>query len=320
MPYGSRDLFFSITGSTGTTHDISAHLTSVDGLPGEYALTDVTDVGDTGHRFAKGRFGAEFRLSGLYDKTVTTGLDTVMTGLLGMTTPSIITYGPTGASSYITPPNRLMSGGAFIRAYTTPGSVGAAVSFEAMGVLSRGSTIAGGLTVTVLPGGSFSTWPASTAPSTGEYGVLETNPGYLNVGANDAFYDNWTVLGEVYDPDSMFPGGGGIDGESIQLKAPGTYAVQWKSPGFIFFSSEEMHATLYITSTNGTALIEGPTQTFATNGTTSVLILTGYVTISSTTPTYNIKSRMIIGSAGVILRVNSSQDQTPSWRVGRVSS
>lgn len=134
MPYESRPAFFSVVDSDGTTtRDLSSHLTAIDGLPGERELVDVTRLGDSGHRFVASLFMGRFDLEGLYEKTASTGPDVVLTNLLGMTTATTFVYGPTGNSSGQTPPNRRITGSCWIRTYTAPARVGAAVSFRAGG-------------------------------------------------------------------------------------------------------------------------------------------------------------------------------------------
>jgi len=134
MPHESRPAYFSIVDSDGTsTRDLSSFLTGIDGLPGERELVDVTRLGDSGHRFVASLFNGRFGLEGLYDKTASTGPDVVLTNLLGMTTATTFIYGPTGNSSGQTPVNRRVTGSCWIRTYTAPARVGAAVSFRADG-------------------------------------------------------------------------------------------------------------------------------------------------------------------------------------------
>jgi len=134
MPYESRPAFFSIVDSDGTsTRDLSSFLTGIDGLPGERELVDVTRLGDSGHRFVASLFNGRFSLEGLYEKTATTGPDVVLTNILGMSSATTFVYGPTGNSSGITPPNRRVTGSCWIRTYTTPARVAAAVAFRSDG-------------------------------------------------------------------------------------------------------------------------------------------------------------------------------------------
>ena len=136
-PFESRPLFFSIVDSDGlTTRDISAHLTSVGGIPGDHELVDVTRLGDTGHRFVRSQTAAQFTLQGLYNKDVTTGLDTILTSLLDLSSATSFIYGPTGSTSpSMVPPNVVYKGDAWIKDYRVVSRVGAAIEFEAIGVV-----------------------------------------------------------------------------------------------------------------------------------------------------------------------------------------
>jgi hypothetical protein len=130
MPFESRNIFFSIVDSTGSTHDVSAHLTSIDGLPGERDLVDVTRLGDTGHRFITSLWNGRVTLQGLYDKTASTGADVLFTDALSNTSAQAFVYGPTGNSSGASPVNRRVTGSLWVRSYVASGSVGAAVAFS----------------------------------------------------------------------------------------------------------------------------------------------------------------------------------------------
>ena len=134
MPYESRQAFFSIVDSDGTsTRDLSAHLTGISGLPGERELVDVTRLGDSGHRFVASLFNGRFELEGLYDKTASTGVEVVLTNILHMSSATTFVYGPTGNSSGQSPVNRRITGSGWIRSLDEPARVGAAVSFRASG-------------------------------------------------------------------------------------------------------------------------------------------------------------------------------------------
>ncbi len=130
--------YFSIVDADGTTtRNISAHLVSVEGIPGERALTEVTDVGDSGHRYVKGRFGSDFRLSGLYNKDVTTGLDTILNGLIEMSSATTFIYGPTGSTSPpMVPPNVVYKGSAWLKEYRVLSRVGSAIEFQVVGSIT----------------------------------------------------------------------------------------------------------------------------------------------------------------------------------------
>lgn len=130
-PVDAKFQFFSVVDSDGSsTRDLSAFITSVDGLPGTNELADVTTVGDSGHSFIRTLFNTAFTVEGIYDHTAVSGPDVVLSNLLGMTSATTFRYGPTGSSSGQTPPNRLNSGSVWCRDYTVAGRVGTAVSFR----------------------------------------------------------------------------------------------------------------------------------------------------------------------------------------------
>ncbi len=203
MPYEARPLFFSIVDSDGvTTRDISPHLTFVDGLPGTRELVDVSRLGDSGQRFVASLTYGEFVLEGLYNKDLSTGLDTILTNLLDMTTPTSFVFGPTGSTAVVASPgNRVIAGGAWIKEYNILAQVGSAVEFEVIGV------VAGDL--------SFAT--AGYGPYTV---ILDQIQGGLVAFGDTQFQLGW--LNEQYDPDSMYPF---VSSVNIKLPVIGTYNV-----------------------------------------------------------------------------------------------
>ncbi len=133
-PYDSRDLFFSVVDSDGSsTRDLSPFITAVDGLPGTRELLDTSKVGDSGHTFTPSLWNSAFRLEAWYDKTATSGIAVVVENLLQMDTATTFIYGPTGVSSGQTPVNRQTSGSCWIRTVNETGRVGNAVSMTIEG-------------------------------------------------------------------------------------------------------------------------------------------------------------------------------------------
>lgn len=132
MPFESRDAFFSVIDSDGTTtRNLSTYLTGIQGL-GERELVDVTRLGDSGHRFVASLYNGRFSLDGLYDKTDSVGADEVLSNLVLMTSSATtFVFGPTGTTSGASPVNRKITGLAWIRQYDVNASVGAAVTFHA---------------------------------------------------------------------------------------------------------------------------------------------------------------------------------------------
>lgn len=130
-PYDSRDLYFSVVDSGGSTRNLSPYITAVDGLPGTRELLDTSKVGDSGHTFTPSLWNSPFRVEGWYDKTSSAGIGPVFEDLLQMSTATTFVYGPTGISSGATPPNRQVSGSMWVRNVNEPGRVGNAVSINA---------------------------------------------------------------------------------------------------------------------------------------------------------------------------------------------
>jgi hypothetical protein len=134
-PFDSRDGFFSIVGSNGTSTFTLApgNLSSVDGLPGTKELIDTSKIGDSGRTFTRSLWNGTFVLEGFYDHTASTGAQVVLEGLLDMSSATTFQYGPTGNSTGQTPPSRKISGKCWIRSQNITGRVGNTITFRAEG-------------------------------------------------------------------------------------------------------------------------------------------------------------------------------------------
>ena len=131
MPnFNGERSYFSFSDTGGTTHDISAHLTEMDGLPQEFTLLEVTALGDSGQSHIRGIYTGAFSFGGYFDNTNTTGLEQLMITLRDQTTAGNFTYGPTGTSSGITPTNRIHRGLGWLRKYTVTSRVGNVIGFR----------------------------------------------------------------------------------------------------------------------------------------------------------------------------------------------
>ena len=129
-PFDSRDQFFSIIGSNGTTtNDLANSLTGIDGLPGTKELLDTSKIGDSGRTFTRSLWNGNFVLEGLFESTAVTGGIRVINDIIDMTTATTFIYGPnstgTGSVKY--------SGACWIRDMTITGRVANAISFRASG-------------------------------------------------------------------------------------------------------------------------------------------------------------------------------------------
>jgi len=128
-----KDSYFAIDDVGGSLTDISSYVDSVDGLPGEIELADVTAFGDGGHKNIPGLENASFTVSGHWEPTV----DAIMGPRRSAT--ATFSYGPmgntTGAIQY--------TGECWISNYTVTSEVGDKVSWSADitvdGVVTRGT-------------------------------------------------------------------------------------------------------------------------------------------------------------------------------------
>lgn len=131
MPvFNAEKSYFSFSDTGGTTHDISAHLTEMEGLPQEFQLLEVTALGDSGQSHIRGIYRGSFNFSGYYDNTASTGLEQLMMTLRDQTTAGNFTYAPTGTSSGATPVNRMHRGLGWLRDYSITSRVGDIIGFK----------------------------------------------------------------------------------------------------------------------------------------------------------------------------------------------
>lgn len=128
-----KDSYFAIDNTNGSVTDISSYVDSVDGLPGEMELADVTAFGDGGHKNIPGLENVSFTVSGSWDAT----LDAIM-GPRRTATASF-EYGPAGNGSG----SVKYSGECWISNYSVTSEVGDKVSWSADlvvdGTVTRGT-------------------------------------------------------------------------------------------------------------------------------------------------------------------------------------
>lgn len=123
-----KDSVFSIDDSGGSLRTITAHITSVSGLPGARQLSDVTAMGDGGTKSIPGLANTQFTVQGWFDSTTAaTGSYTVLNGLRTTTTTSTFEYGPAGSTSGLPK----ATGECWMSAFTIDASVQNAVPFSA---------------------------------------------------------------------------------------------------------------------------------------------------------------------------------------------
>lgn len=125
--------YFAIDNTSGSLTSISAYVDSVDGLPGEVEMADVTAFGDGGHRNIPGLENGSFTASGSWDPTVDAILGTRRSAT------ATFEYGPAGNG----PGSVRYSGECWITNYTVSSSVGDKVTwsadFQVDGTVTRGT-------------------------------------------------------------------------------------------------------------------------------------------------------------------------------------
>lgn len=122
-----KNFHISIDNASGTLTDLSSFCDSVDGLPGDIDMAEVTASGDGGRKYIPGLENASFTVSGHYDDTATTGVDAILNGLRGLADTSTFEYGPAGDASG----KPKYSGECRLTSYTISSSVSDRVTFTA---------------------------------------------------------------------------------------------------------------------------------------------------------------------------------------------
>lgn len=131
-----KDAYLQLDGTAGTLVNITAYTDSVDGLPGEVELSDVTAFGDEGHKNIPGLDNASFTVGGSWDAT--------LDGTFGSTTQwkaatRSFEFGPAGNTGGLVK----LSGECWITNYTVSAGVGDKVSWSASlqvdGQVTRGT-------------------------------------------------------------------------------------------------------------------------------------------------------------------------------------
>ena len=87
---------FHIDDTTGTSHDISASITRVEGIPGSRTLIDITSLTDDGRTHVIGPHDSTITLTGIFDDNTDTLLSTLFAE--NHPSPTGFTYAPAGTS------------------------------------------------------------------------------------------------------------------------------------------------------------------------------------------------------------------------------
>jgi hypothetical protein len=110
----------------GTPRNMSAYVDEIGPLAQEVSFLDVTGLNDTAQRVIPGvEPGQELVLRGDFDDTSTTGVDAVLSGIVGKTVT--VSYGPAGSSSG----QRKITGEFLCLSYRVISKLGDQVRFEA---------------------------------------------------------------------------------------------------------------------------------------------------------------------------------------------
>ena len=93
-----KNLVFKLDTTAGVETDISTHVRSVDGLPGEVELGDITAAGDSGHKTIIGLQNATITLECVFDDTADKAW-AVISNFAADTATRTFSYGPAGNTS-----------------------------------------------------------------------------------------------------------------------------------------------------------------------------------------------------------------------------
>jgi hypothetical protein len=96
MSIHGKDSYFGVEDSTGTTiRNLTPYLNSIDFNQSNDTHDDTT-MGAEGHTYRAGLTDGTISLAGIWDKTATTGADTVLQSLVGVEITVGFEYGPEG--------------------------------------------------------------------------------------------------------------------------------------------------------------------------------------------------------------------------------
>ena len=123
--FNSKASVFNLTDAGGSLRSMEEYVVSIDGIPGERELNEVTVLGDSGRNHIGGLENVTITLELVYDDTATSGPDVVLSGLRSDDTARAWDYGPKGGSG------RKYSGTMKLRSYTVMSRVGEIVSARA---------------------------------------------------------------------------------------------------------------------------------------------------------------------------------------------
>lgn len=126
MSTHGKDAHLAIDNGIGTLQIISANVNSTD-FNVSNDIHDDTTYGQTGHTKKAGLTDGSIAIKGFWDKTASTGTETVLASLLGVFAPVDFEFGPEGSGS-----GKVKKTGKFVlENYTTSAPVADLVAFTA---------------------------------------------------------------------------------------------------------------------------------------------------------------------------------------------
>lgn len=132
---------FSIDNAAGSLTDISAFCEEVS-LSRDIETAEVTAFGNSAKAYITGLSDATISLSGKFDGTASTGIDAILSGILGQSATVTWEYQPNNASVGVNNPK--FSGEGIVTSYEVSGSVGDAVTWsaevQATGTITRATS------------------------------------------------------------------------------------------------------------------------------------------------------------------------------------
>lgn len=138
MSIHGKDSYFGVEDSAGTTlRNLTPYINSID-FNQENDTHDDTTMGQEGHTFRAGLTNGSITISGVWDKTATTGSNTVLQSLVGLETTVGFEYGPEGNTAGMVK----KSGECVLSSYAESAPVADLVTFTASFQIS-GSVTAG---------------------------------------------------------------------------------------------------------------------------------------------------------------------------------
>lgn len=137
MSIHGKDAYFAVEDSASTTlRNISPYLNSVEFNQGNDQHDDTT-FGQEGHTYRNGLTTGTINIAGLWDKTASTGSNTVLQSLVGIETTVSFEYGPEGNTSGLVK----KSGECTLISYEESAPVADLVSFTASFNISGSVTV-----------------------------------------------------------------------------------------------------------------------------------------------------------------------------------